>query len=47
MAALDTLLAELSACRICRDAPRLGGPLPHEPRPVIQASPTARLLIAG
>jgi uracil-DNA glycosylase len=44
---LDTLLAELRACRICRDAPRFGSPLPHEPRPVVQASATARLLIAG
>jgi uracil-DNA glycosylase len=44
---LAKLLAELQACRICRDAPRFGAPLPHEPRPVIQASPTARLLIAG
>lgn len=40
-------LAELQACRICRDAPRYGKPLPHEPRPVIQASDTARLCIAG
>jgi uracil-DNA glycosylase len=47
MAALEQLLADLSRCRLCRDAPRFGGPLPHEPRPVIQAAPTARLLIAG
>jgi uracil-DNA glycosylase len=47
MAELASLLAELAACRLCRDAPRFGGPLPHEPRPVIQASATARLLIAG
>ena len=46
-AALDTLLADLSACRLCRDAPRFGAALPHEPRPVIQAAPTARILIAG
>ncbi|MGL5115353.1 MAG: uracil-DNA glycosylase family protein [Beijerinckiaceae bacterium] len=45
--ALDTLVAELHACRICRDAPQYGAALPHEPRPVIQASRTARLLIAG
>lgn len=43
----DTLIAELKACRICRDAPRFPPPLPHEPRPVIQASPQARILIAG
>jgi uracil-DNA glycosylase len=47
MAPLDTLLAELRACRLCRDAPQAGPPLPHEPRPVIQAAVTARLLIAG
>jgi uracil-DNA glycosylase len=44
---LEALLAELRACRICRDAPLRGQPLPHEPRPVIQASATARLCIAG
>lgn len=44
---LDTLLRELRACRLCRDAPLRGPPLPHEPRPVIQASATARLCIAG
>jgi uracil-DNA glycosylase len=47
MAELDTLLAELRDCRLCRDAPVFGKALPHEPRPVIQASSTARLLIAG
>jgi uracil-DNA glycosylase len=40
-------LAELRACRVCRDAPRYGPPLPHEPRPVIQADAMARLCIAG
>jgi uracil-DNA glycosylase len=44
---LDTLLAELKACRICRDEPRYGNRLPHDPRPVIQAAATARILIAG
>lgn len=44
---LGTLLADYRACRICRDAPRLGPPLPHEPRPVIQASAKARLCLAG
>jgi uracil-DNA glycosylase len=44
---LEALLAELRACRVCRDAPLRGRPLPHEPRPVIQASATARLCIAG
>lgn len=44
--ALAALLAEIAACRICREAPR-GRPLPHEPRPVLQATATARLLISG
>ncbi|KQT58579.1 uracil-DNA glycosylase [Methylobacterium sp. Leaf456] len=39
--------AALRACRICRDAPRFGAPLPHEPRPVVQGSGSARLLIAS
>ena len=46
-ARLDALLRDLRACRICRDAPRFGAPLPHEPAPIIQASPTARLCIAS
>lgn len=44
---LDALLARLRACRICRDAPRFGTPLPHDPRPIIQADPRARILIAS
>ena len=44
---LEEVLQELRACRICRDAPRYLPPLPHQPRPVIQASVTARLCIAG
>ncbi|WP_422370490.1 uracil-DNA glycosylase family protein [Hoeflea sp.] len=46
---LSALLAEISGCRICRDAPA-GGPenaLPHEPRPVCVASAAAPVLIAG
>ena len=43
---LNSLAAEIRACRICRDTPR-GRPLPHEPRPVLVASGTARILIAG
>ncbi len=46
MSDLEKLLAEVRACRICRDSPQ-GPPLPHEPRPVLQVSSTARLLIAG
>ena len=41
---LDALLAEVRACRICAAAKR---PLPHAPRPVLQAGASARLLIAG
>ncbi len=44
--ALDQLLAEIRACRICRTQPR-GAPLAHEPRPVVRASATARILIVG
>ena len=44
---LDLLLAAIRACRLCRDAPRYGPPLPHEPRPVIQAASGARICIAG
>jgi uracil-DNA glycosylase len=44
---LDTLVADLKACRICRDEPRFLPALPHEPRPVIQIAATARILIAG
>jgi uracil-DNA glycosylase len=43
---LDSLLRDIRACRICRDRPH-GGPLPHEPRPVVVPSRTARILIAG
>lgn len=44
---LVALVDEIRTCRICRDAPRYGAPLPHEPRPVVQVSPSARLCIAG
>ena len=44
--ALETLLGEIRACRICCDSPA-GRPLPHEPRPVLVPSTTARILIAG
>ncbi len=43
---LDRLLAEIRACRACVDAPR-GRPLPHEPRPVLRVSPSARLAVCG
>lgn len=44
--ALAELLERVRACRICRDAP-LGKRLAHEPHPVLRASVTARLCIAG
>jgi uracil-DNA glycosylase len=44
--ALERLLAEIRACRVCRTQPR-GAPLAHEPRPVLRASATARILIVG
>ena len=43
---LDQLLGEIRACRICVDSPR-GEPLPHVPRPVLQASSVARLGVFG
>ncbi len=44
--ALSKLLADIRACRICIDEPS-EAPLPHPPRPVLQADRRARLLIAG
>lgn len=44
---LDTIAQEIGRCRLCRDAPQYGAPLPHEPRPVFQVSDSARLCIAG
>lgn len=41
---LETLLAEIRACRICAEAKK---PLPHAPRPVLQPGSGARILIAG
>jgi len=43
---LAKLVAEVGACRICRDAPQ-GKPLPHEPRPVLRPSATAKVCIAS
>jgi uracil-DNA glycosylase len=45
-AELDRLVASIRACRICRDRPT-GKPLPHEPRPVLRVSPTARICVAS
>lgn len=44
--ALEALLAEVRACRICREAPAKR-PLPHEPRPVLRAQASARIAICG
>lgn len=43
---LSVLLSEIQKCRRCVDAPD-GAPLPHEPRPVLRASVTARLCVCG
>lgn len=40
-ARFDTLLKEIRACRIC------AAHLPHGPRPVLRAKPSARIVIAG
>ncbi len=43
---LETFAARIRACRLCRDA--LGPErLPHEPRPILRVSTTARLLVAS
>ena len=44
--ALDRLIGEIRACRVCRDAPA-GLPLAHEPRPVLRVSATARIAVCG
>jgi uracil-DNA glycosylase len=43
---LDNVLAAIRACRVCVETPR-GKPLPHEPRPVLRASATARLAVCS
>jgi uracil-DNA glycosylase len=47
MSSLETLLEEVRRCRLCHKAPTRQPPLPHAPRPVLQASAEARLLIVG
>jgi uracil-DNA glycosylase len=44
--ALEALIRDIRACRLCRDNPK-GKALPHEPRPVLQVSSTARIAICG
>lgn len=46
MSKLDRLTKEIRACRVCVENPRKV-PLPHEPRPVLRVSPSARICIAG
>ena len=43
---LDALVTEIRACRRCVENP-MGRPLPHEPRPVLRVSRTARLAVVG
>ena len=46
MRSLSGLCSDIRACRICRDTPEKT-PLPHEPRPVLQVSGTARMCVCG
>jgi uracil-DNA glycosylase len=41
VSALDALVTEIRACRVC------AAHLPHEPRPIVWVHPLARVLIAG
>ncbi|RFB80445.1 uracil-DNA glycosylase family protein [Methylovirgula sp. 4M-Z18] len=43
---LTALEAEIGRCRVCVEHPA-GRPLPHEPRPVVRLSATARIVLAG
>jgi uracil-DNA glycosylase len=43
---LEGMLAAIRACRHCVETPQ-GKPLPHEPRPVLRASRTARLAVCS
>jgi uracil-DNA glycosylase len=45
-AELGSVLAAIRACRHCVETPQ-GKPLPHEPRPVLRASSTARLAVCS
>jgi uracil-DNA glycosylase len=44
--ALAALVEAIRACRLCREAPA-GKPLPHEPRPVLRVSASARICVCG
>jgi uracil-DNA glycosylase len=43
---IDAMLAAIRACRVCVERPQ-GKKLPHEPRPVLRASATARLAVCS
>ena len=43
---LETLIRHIRGCRHCVESP-IGAPLPHGPRPVVRASPSARICISG
>jgi uracil-DNA glycosylase len=43
----EKFIGTIRACRVCRDQPRYGKKLAHEPRPNIQVSETARICIAS
>ncbi|MGI9484259.1 MAG: uracil-DNA glycosylase family protein [Hyphomicrobiales bacterium] len=43
---LNKLAERIRRCRICVETPT-SKPLPHEPNPVLQVGPTAKILIAG
>ena len=45
-ATLDVLADGIAACRVCVEEPE-GPALPHEPRPVVRLSATARICICG
>ncbi len=45
--AVEAYARTIRACRICRDTPSFGPPLPQEPRPILRVNATARLLIAS
>jgi uracil-DNA glycosylase len=44
---LAACLREIAACRVCRDKPFRGSPLPHEPRPVLRLAGAPPIVIAG
>ena len=43
----DGLLRSVRSCSLCRAGTSRGGPLPHAPRPVLQATQSARLCIVS